>query len=250
MASDTPSADAAKQVAGEPLTTQPTKGSPSTKPTPIPNTGALERVTLRNNFYRDNYRRLMIVCIGLITLTACLGSWAIYERTNKPAPQYFATTYDGKLIPLIPLSDPSLNDNQLLQWAVEAAIASYSFNYVNYRKALQDLRSYFTKDGYQYFLNALKISNNLEAVISKKMVVTATPTGSAIILNKGVTSDGANQGIYRWQVQLPMVINFENQSTPITQYVILNMTIVRVPTLESPSGVGISSYVIREGKRP
>lgn len=249
MASERPNTDVAKPtIAQQPPAQASEKGAPSKAPT-VANTGALERVMLRNNFYRDNYRRLMIVCLGLIILTACLGSWAVYERASKPSPQYFATTYDGKLIPLLPLSEASLNDNQLLQWAVEAAVASYSFNYVNYRKALQDLRIYFTKVGYQYFLKALKESNNLDAVISKKMIVTATPTGSAIILDKGLVKTGADQGIYRWQVQLPMVVNFQSETTPITQYIILNMTIVRVPTLESPSGVGIASYVIREGKR-
>lgn len=241
MASDSPKTEAANATA-------PTTGTATTKPSAVQNTGALERVVLRNNFYRDNYRRLMVICLGLIVLTGCLGGWAVYEQLNKPAPQYFATTYDGKLIPIIPLSEPSLNDNQLQQWAVEAAVASYSFDYVNYRKSLQESRIYFTKTGYTYFLKALKDSNNLEAVTSKKMIVSATPTGAAIILNKGLIKDG-EKTLYRWQVQLPMVINFQSETTPITQYVILNMTIVRVSTLESPDGVGIASYVIREGKR-
>lgn len=213
-----------------------------------PNTGALERVTLRNNFYRDNYHRLMIVCIGLLGICFCLIFWVFYESINRPAPQYFATTFDGRLIPIIPLSMPGLNDNQLLQWATDAAVNSYTFNYVNYRKALQDLRTYFTKDGYLYFLKALKDSNNLDAVITKKMIVSAKPTGSPAILRQGQITEGPDKGIYRWVVELPMEINFQNETTPIRQSVILTMTIVRVSTLESPSGVGITSFVIREGK--
>lgn len=219
-----------------------------TKPAPIPNSGALERVVLRNNFYRDNYRRLMVVCLGLILITLGLGAWGFYERANKPPPQYFATTFDGKLIPLIPLDQPSLSDNQLLQWSTEAAVAAYTFNYVNYRKALQDVRIYFTKTGYQYFLKALRDSNNLQAVIDKKMIVSATPTGAPIILRKGILNDGTEEGIYSWQVQLPMEIFFQSEQSPITQNIILTMIITRVPTLESPSGVGIASFVIREGK--
>lgn len=222
--------------------------TPETKPGPVPNTGALERVALRNNFYRDNYRRLMIVCLGLIAIALCLLFWVFYERANKPAPRYFATTYDGRLIPIIPLNEAGLNDNQLLQWATEAAVNAYTFNYVNYRKALQDLRIYFTKDGYVNFLKALKDSNNLDAVINKKMIVSAKPTGSPAILRKGLITEGPDKGIYRWIVELPMEINFQNETTPIRQSIILTMTIVRVPSLESPSGVGITSFVIREGK--
>ena len=161
------------------------------KPNTPPNSGALERVILRNNFYRDNFHR-----------------------------------------------------------ATEAAINAYTFNYVNYRKALQDVRIYFTKDGYQYFLKALKDSNNLDAVIEKKMIVSAKPTGSPTILNKGVAKEGPNAGVYLWYVEMPMEIYFQNESTPIRQSIILNMIIARVPTLDSPSGVGITSFVLREGKSP
>lgn len=210
---------------------------------------ALELVMLRNNFYRDHYRQLMLVCLGLLLLTFCLIFWALYERTHKPPSQYFATTYDGKLIPLIPLSQPSLTDNALLQWATEAAVASYTFNYVNYRKALQDARIYFTATGYQYFLKALQDSNNLIAVQNKKLIVSAAPTGAPVILKKGLYNDGSTTGVFTWDIQLPLEIVFRSAVDTITQNVVLNMRIVRVPTLESPSGVGIATYVISEGKQ-
>lgn len=212
------------------------------------NSGGLELVMLRNNFYRDNYRKLMLVCLGLLLLTFCLIFWGLYERTHKPPTQYFATTYDGKLIPLIPLSQPSLTDNALLQWATEAAVASYTFNYVNYRKALQDARIYFTQTGYQYFMKALQDSNNLVAVQNKKLIVSAAPTGAPVILKKGIYNDGSATGVFTWDIQLPLEIVFRSAVDTITQNVILNMRIVRVPTLESPSGVGIATYVISEGK--
>ncbi len=231
-----------KPLAKKPLSKQ-GKESPSFDEPPQ-YTGALELVNLRNNFYRDNYRRLMLVCLGLIALTGSLIFWGLYERSNKPPAQYFATTYDGKLIPLIPLSQPSLTDNALLQWVTEAATASYTFNYVNYRKALQDVRIYFTKTGYQFFLKALSDSNNILAVQSKKLIVSAAPTGAPTILKEGVY----NNEVYIWDVQLPMEITFRGATDIIRQNVILNMRITRVPTLESPSGVGIATYVLTEGK--
>lgn len=229
-------------------TSERTQKASTTPSTEASHTGALERVILRNNFYRDNYRRLVLICLGLIILSICLIFWGFYERNKQPAAQYFATTFDGKLIPLIPLSQPGITDNALLQWITEAAVASYSFNYVNYRKALQDSRIYFTKTGYEYFLKALSDSNNMNAVQSKKMIVSAIPTGAPVILKKGVYNDGA-RAIYTWEVQLPMEIDFRSATDLIKQQVSLNMRVVRVPTLESPQGVGIATYVLSEGKR-
>ena len=222
------------------------KGAPAHKPgDAIPRTGALELVMLRNNFYRDNYRRLMMVCLGLIAMVGALGYWGWYERTHQPLPKYFATTYDGKLIALVPLNKANLTPNALTQWATEAAVASYTFNFVNFRKALQDVRIYFTKLGYQYFLKALKESNNLEAVQNKKYVVSAVPTGAPVILKQGVLNDGSELGVYSWTVQLPMDINYRSATEQTKQSIVLTMLITRVSTLESPSGVGIASFVIR-----
>ncbi|MGE3318815.1 MAG: type IVB secretion system apparatus protein IcmL/DotI [Candidatus Berkiella sp.] len=211
-------------------------------------TGALELIVLRNNFYRDNYRRLMLVCLGLICLTGGLIYWGLYERTHQPLPQYFATTYDGKLIPIIPLSEPGLTPNSLLQWATDAAQACYTFNFVNFRKALQDIRIYFTKSGYQYFLKALKDSNNLDAIQSKQLVVSAVPTGAPVILKKGIFNDGSPTGVYSWTVQLPMQLEYRSSTDRFTQRILLTMLITRVSTLESPKGVAIASFVVSENR--
>lgn len=233
-------------------TTQPVKGAPPAvqkKGTAKPEyTGGLELVMYRNNFYRDNYRKLMLVCLGLIAIIAGLLYWAFYERSHKPAPQYFATTYDGKLIALKPLSDPNISDNALLQWATEAAVSAYTFNYVNYRKALQDSRIYFTQTGYQYFLKALKDSRNLDAVQERKFIVTATPTGAPTITKKGLYPPNTPNATYIWMIQLPMMLKFINPTEQLTQNILLNMTISRVSTLESPQGVGIASFVMSEAR--
>jgi len=235
--------------------TSPQKGTSPTPPagakaTPAATkyTGALELIVLRNNFYRDNYRRLMLVCLGLICLTGSLIYWGLYERTHQPLPQYFATTYDGKLIPIIPLSEPGITPNNLLQWATDAAQACYTFNFVNFRKALQDIRIYFTKTGYQYFLKALKDSNNLDAVQAKQLVVSAVPTGAPVILKKGIFNDGSPTGVYSWTVQLPMQLEYRSSNDRFTQKILLTMLITRVSTLESPKGVAIASFVVSENR--
>jgi intracellular multiplication protein IcmL len=224
----------------------------ATAPTPAlqaANTGALELVAYRNNFYRDNYRNLMIVCLGMLLIIGLLFFWGFYERTHKPVPQYFATTYDGKLIALTPLNEPNLQDNALLQWATEAAVNSYTFNFVNFRKALQDIRIYFTKNGYLNFLKALKDSNNLDAVQNKKLVVSAVPTGAPVILRKGLYKDGSVSGVYGWNVQMPMVLTYQSATEQFKQNIVLNLLITRMSTLESPKGVGIASFVVSEGKQ-
>jgi len=218
--------------------------STTAKPDVIPKstpTGGVELVMLRNNFYRDNFRRLMVLCLLLMAVIAGLMGYIFYQEQNKPRPTYFATTTDGKLIKLIPLNQPNLKTNALLQWATEAGTAAYTYDFVNYRKALQDIREYFTKRGYQNYLKALKESTNLEAVKSKKLVVSAVPTGAPVVLKEGVTANNK----YAWQVQFPMLITYQSASDTVRQNIVVTMLITRVNTLESEKGVGIASFVVR-----
>jgi intracellular multiplication protein IcmL len=200
------------------------------------------RVVLRTNFYRDSYRRLLIFCFGLIAVIMGLMGWVFYERTHKPIVHFYATTNTGQLIQLVPLNQPNLTTASLLEWVTEAATTAYNFNFDNYDKSLRDIRVYFTDAGYQHFLEALKSAQTIETVVSKRLVVFAVATNTPVILKEGPTSDG----LYAWQVQLPMLITYQSASEQIKQNIILTMLITRRPTLESPKGIGIASIQIKE----
>ena len=43
---------------------------------------------------------------------------------------------------------PNQSDSAALQWANQAAIASFTYNFVNYRDELQVLSGFFTADGW------------------------------------------------------------------------------------------------------
>lgn len=227
----------------------PAKGKPSPSTKTASSGSGLEQIVLRNHFYRDNYRRLMLLCLGLMGLAVTLAYWVLYERTHKPLPEYFATTYDGKLIALAPLSQPYLSNNALLQWATEAAHQAYTFNFVNYRRALQDTRLHFTKQGYQYFLKALQDSGNLDAVVNRKLVVSATPTSAPVMLRQGVVQNAdVPGGVYSWTVEMHMNLDYSSSTEQFTQKIILIMIITRTSILDSPDGVGIASFVVREDR--
>lgn len=200
---------------------------------------ALQTVFMRNYFYRDNYYRMILICTWLLFLITILGGFVYFQHATRPTPKYFATTPDGALIELIPLDEPNLSQNTLLQWATQAATSSYTFNFVNYRQAFQEARMYFTPEGYGNFMKAIEDSRNLEVVRSKKLVVSAVPTGVPVIVNEGRLN-----GKYAWQVEIPMLISYQSASERILQNIKLTMLILRVSTLESPRGLGIAQFIV------
>jgi len=200
---------------------------------------ALTAVALRNNFYRDGQRKMILVLLVSMIANVILGSMLIYVITHPPEPKYFATSINGRITPLFPLNEPNQSDSAVLQWANQAAIATYTYNFVNYRTELQASSGFFTPDGWDQFLNALQQSNNLDAVRAKKLIVSAVATRAPIILQKGILN-----GSYAWRVQMPLLVTYQSASEFSQQNNVVTMLITRVSTLNSPRGIGISQFVV------
>lgn len=199
---------------------------------------ALEIVQMRKNFYRDSYRRVVTALLLMVFVNLILSFIIYYLASHQPEPRYFATSTDGRITPIYPLSAPMVSDAALLQWANQAAVAAYTYNFATYRKELQDASEYFTPEGWSDFETALESSRNLETVINKKLVVTAVATGAPVILDRGILS-----GHYSWKVQMPLLVTYESASTTIQQPILITMLITRVSTLNVPKGIAIAQFV-------
>ena len=200
---------------------------------------ALIAVAMRNNFYRDGQRKVMLVLLFSFLCNVILSGILAYIITHPPAPKYFATSISGRITPLFALDEPNQSDSAILQWANQAAIAAFSYNFVNYRTELQASSGFFTAEGWDQFLKALDDSNNLVAVKAKKLIVSAVATKAPVILQKGLLN-----GRYAWRVQMPILVTYQSASEFSQQSNVVTMLISRVSTLNSPRGIGISQFVV------
>lgn len=200
---------------------------------------ALTVVAMRNAFYRDSQRKIILILLVSLLINFILGTLLFYLLTHPPAPKYFATSIDGRITPLYPLNEPNQSDSAVLQWANQAAIAAFTYNFVNYREELQASSGFFTAEGWTQFLTALEQSNNLDAVKAKKLIVSAVATRAPIILQKGILN-----GRYSWRVQMPILVTYQSASEFSQQNNVVTMLITRVSTLNSPRGIGIAQFVV------
>lgn len=206
---------------------------------------AVELVRLRNNFYRDNYRRVVTaLLLCLLTIIVLIGI-IFYMITHRPAPKYFATTSDGQIIPLIPLDRPNLANNTIAQWANEAATTAYTLDFQGYRKQLLDASNYFTPNGWKQFLQAMEASNNLESIKAKQLLMTAVPTGTPSIVHQGMID-----GRYSWSVQIPLLVSLQNANTLVQQSILVTMLITRVSVLDNSKGIAIAQFIASQQAGP
>jgi intracellular multiplication protein IcmL len=204
-----------------------------------PTSGGLEHVVLRSDFYRDGYRRMVV--INLIAAVAILvETFILFTLVNRPVETRYFATENGRITQLQPLNTPVLSGRQLVQFAQEAAVASYTFDFVNYRKQLSELSSYYTRDGYSEYIDALSRSN-LDIVTKRKYVVSAVASGAPV-----VTREGVKQGVYAWEVQMPMSVVYQSSAERADQKFVVKMLLVRMPTAENPKGVGVHQIILDE----
>lgn len=204
----------------------------------------VERVLTRNQFYWDSYRLLALSFFLLFILIFALGGYALYQQLTKGAPKYFATTPDGRIIPRIYTTEPVYtNPNDVIKWAENVVVLTYSLDYITFRKSLQDSAQYFTWRGHVDFLRALQLSNNLEAVKENKQVVSAEVTGTSQLVRQGV-EPGAST--YSWDLRIPLTITYQNsEKSFLKQEGIALVKVQRVTFLESLKGLAIAELIFQ-----
>lgn len=199
----------------------------------------LGTVVIRNEFYRDGYRNLLRLCLveGLIIMIL-LGAMYFVIHVHQPQDRYFATTEDGRLIPMVALHEPNLSTPALMSWVAQAATEVMTFGFNDYRRRLQESSRNFTRRGWESFTQALQKSRIIEMVEANQQVVTAAPAGAPILESEGVVA-----GRYQWIIQLPLVLTYQSGSRTKSDTLLVTVVVVRVPRLESSNGVGIEQWI-------
>lgn len=220
---------------------------------------ALELVRLRNNFYRDNYRRMVSTSMLLVTLLIVLVLTCFWLITHRPPPRYFATNAQGGLVEIKPLSEAVLSNVEVNNWAARAAAAAFTLNYVQYRQQIeQTVDTYFTDQGGQQYQTALQTSNDLDYVQTGKLLVTAEPSAAPRILAQGIVPKGPYQGRYAWQVQVPLTVTTQNETDTRLSQLLVELVIVRSSTavdqtltnIDATLGIGIAQIIASGAAAP
>ena len=181
------------------------------------------------------------IALGIFCWGICLATWAV---TNQSPTSNNCDVSVNKSCPCAlqdnDLTKANLSDIAILDFANEATVSAYNYNFVNQKTELQKLSSFFTEQGYGRFIKALKESGNDKWVQSKKLIVSAVATRAPIILQKGLLD-----GVYSWRVQMPFMATYQSASDFSEQINTVSMLIIRVPTLNSPRGIAISQFVVK-----
>lgn len=198
------------------------------------NDAVQEKQMRKNNFFRDQYRRMLKFAILLAGLAVIQTVLLSYMTLSPAQPDYYATTTAGVVTPLHPLSQPVVTNQYLLQWSSTAVQSALNFDYVHYQDQFNQTKPYFTPGGWSKYQAAMQSSGLLDAVQKQKLVMSAVVSGPPVILNSYTTG-----GRFTWRVQLPVLVTFESASQKTQEALVITMNVQRVPVLDTIAGQGI-----------
>jgi intracellular multiplication protein IcmL len=206
----------------------------------MPLKDAVATILNRNAFYRDGYRMLLRISIvqGIVILALLISIIGLVTSIQERY-IYFATTADGVIINLVPLNEPYRTNGEVVTWASNVAKNVMRFDYDDYRERLTQASSNFTPRGWDSFSKALKDAQFIDAITTRKQVLSLDINSAPEIQSAGV-----RDGFYTWDLKFPVTIRFDGAqaSEPIPS--ILFMRVERVSTLQNPEGISIEQWVL------
>lgn len=205
----------------------------------------LYHVVIRNESLNLVSRRLSLAALASV-LATIVGIFCYLAVSGKSVPpQYLPITEDGRLLPLIPLSQPNVDDGALGAFALRAVREVNNYDYLGWQTQILRGRPLFTPAAWNDFYKEFEASNIINTVEARRMIVVAHPAGNVEIENRGRGDDG----VYLWRVAVPVQIRYiahnqraDEAGSVLTTNGRVTLYITRVPTTLSPQGIAIRAY--------
>jgi intracellular multiplication protein IcmL len=184
-------------------------------------------------------------CVAAMAL-AVVGTLLFYMLNHSPKPPRLYLVDPQQNVGLAyTQSVPTLSGTALRQWSKEVVQKTYTFNFLNIDDQIYEARPYFTADGWTRFYATWKNSDIYKKVKDQRLSVSVTPTMEPIEVDAIETKKFS-----AWQYKIPAIITYTGDIPTTPSNVIITLTFVRVPTTESPFGLGVTQLLTEQGTVP
>lgn len=200
-------------------------------------------ILLRERHRRDRLHYLLRVTVAVATLVVFLAVVAAFLLARGPLYKYVMVDPTGRLIQMVPLSQPNHDDAAILSWTVDAVTRIYTFDFANFRRQFQNSQALLTQIGFANFERSLRESGNFVAVRENRYVTTAVPNGPPRLLASNLVTSVSGESRWGWVVEFPMLLTYRSSKQSTTQELNVRTTVVRVPEYINRQGLGIRQVI-------
>lgn len=159
--------------------------------------------------------------------------------SSHPKTDYFATTTDGKIFKLSPLSSPIESDGAVEGFAGRALTDTFTFDYVNVKHQISSLGDSYTPDAFTKIKQDLGKSGGIaNEAVQNKWIVTATLMAAPELIHKGLLPKSSTYG---WRMRYPLMITYQTEEKTSSQRYYADVTVIRVAQKNNPRGIAIAN---------
>jgi intracellular multiplication protein IcmL len=200
-----------------------------------------------DNIYLKRQNLRVWATAGVLSTALVMGVGAVFWWFPKY--RYIPTKDNRAICEVTSTSSAPVSPAILEDFAKNAVIDSYSYDYVNYRDAINRSTSKWYNDrGRKAFLKSLDDSGNIERVVKGRLIMKAFATNAPQLESEGT------EGQHRfWTVQVPVAIEFYmggGAAPTSTQDFIAEVRIIQEQASAlRPSGHGVDSVTLRPANR-
>jgi intracellular multiplication protein IcmL len=162
----------------------------------------ISRLQLENKNLKSRLLRVWF-SVAFLSATLLVIVWAVLDW--YPKYRYIATTNNDAICEITADSEPRVSDASLGEFAREAIVNSFSYDYINYRETLNNaMNKWFTTPGKRAFQKSLAETGNIKTVLAARLIQRTMATHTPSVAEEGVR--GFNEKY--WVVKLPIAIEF------------------------------------------
>lgn len=227
---------------------KPAQAAPARKPAPgLAGINAaaeqgMQKVQLRNDFYRDSDKKLFIAAIASVVGLVAQSLIAFSVFTAKNERVYFATDKNGSIVQLYALGQPNQKDAVVSQWVANALVDTFSFNFTDYKTRLNEsTMEWFTKEGAEGLLSALNSAEVIKALLDRKMILSLALESTPVLLEQKQNENG----VWIWTFQVNGVMTYRTQTQESSSKVTFMVQVDRRSVMENADGLGISKVIMK-----
>ena len=198
-----------------------------------------QTLKLHDNFYRDQFIKVILIIVSIFMIIIFLGFLSFYLYWNKPEPILFPVGQDFRVEPLVSLEDPNLSLPEVFQWVSDVIRKSFIYDFKNYQNQVKLNEQYFTDNGWKTFLNQLNLYVNYTNVQTNKLFVYGELSAAPTLINQGVVN-----GRFIWIIQMPVTIVFAGYRPLPRKTLNFEIRVVRVTTEDNLAGVAIDNIIL------
>lgn len=198
----------------------------------------IAQVLKRNkDLEKRTQKSLGVNVILAFTVMASIGANVFLGTRPPPEPRYLIQQTDGSLLPVIPLNQPIANKGAVTQVVTDAVLKLHAIDFKNFRNQMSDASIYFTKNGWQKYLDEMTKSGTFDAIERRQLVLSSAINKPPVILKEYDIS-----GYYAWDVEVEYSVNYFGAGYNSTSPLVARVTLVRIPTTEHPRGIAIAGF--------